>query len=50
MHFNGVLRILSVPGLIVLRLNRNEVRGTAITKGETPVPVCSPKLSPVGRG
>ena len=21
MHFNGVLRILSVPGLIVLRLN-----------------------------
>ena len=24
--------------------------GTAITKGKTPVPVCSPKLSPVGRG
>ena len=23
---------------------------TAITKGKTPVPVCSPKLSPVGRG
>ena len=26
------------------------VRVTAITKGKTPVPVCSPKLSPVGRG
>ena len=25
-------------------------RCTAITKGKTPVPVCSPKLSPVGRG
>ena len=25
-------------------------RGTAITKGKTPVPVCSPKLSSVGRG
>ena len=25
-------------------------RGTAITKGKTPVPVCSPKLSPVERG
>ena len=25
-------------------------RGTAITKGKTPVPVCSPKLSPVGQG
>ena len=24
--------------------------GTAITKGKTLVPVCSPKLSPVGRG
>ena len=23
---------------------------TAITKGKTPVPVCLPKLSPVGRG
>ena len=23
---------------------------TAITKGKTPVPVCSPKLNPVGRG
>ena len=23
---------------------------TAMTKGKTPVPVCSPKLSPVGRG
>ena len=27
-----------------------ELGGTAITKGKTPVPVCSPKLSPVGRG
>ena len=25
-------------------------RGMAITKGKTLVPVCSPKLSPVGRG
>ena len=25
-------------------------KDTAITKGKTPVPVCSPKLSPVGRG
>ena len=24
--------------------------GTAISKGKTPVPVCSPKLSSVGRG
>ena len=24
--------------------------GTAITKGKTPVSVCSPELSPVGRG
>ena len=24
--------------------------GTAITKGKTPVPICSPKLSPVGWG
>ena len=23
---------------------------TAVTEGKTPVPVCSPKLSPVGRG
>ena len=26
------------------------IGGTAITKGKTPVPVCSPKLSPAGRG
>ena len=26
------------------------VCGTAITKGKTPIPVCSPKLNPVGRG
>ena len=26
------------------------VCGAAVTKGKTPVPVCSPKLNPVGRG
>ena len=33
-------------------LNKNDVDegGTAIIKEKTPVPVCSPKLSPVGRG
>ena len=34
---------------ILNKMNTAQQLGTAITKGKTPVPVCSPKLSPVGR-
>ena len=31
-------------------MDEEQSLGTAITKGKTPVAVCSPKLSPVGWG
>ena len=39
------LPFLSPPESFVLM-----IPCTAITKGETPVPICSPQLSPVGQG
>ena len=42
---NGIF-FFAISGIIKVLGNG----GTAITKGKTPVPVCSPELSPVGRG
>ena len=36
--------------MIRLRYIIESFQCTAVTEGKTPVPVCSPKLSPVGRG
>ena len=35
---------------LIINKQKKKDKGTAITKGKTPVPLCSPKLSPVGRG